>query len=240
MMTTHTSDLPYALPVGQPLEPIDEDLYCLSCGYNVRGLTGDPVRCPECGDSNDRAALRLPAPLIQAVLRKMETAPTLCVGAAIIGYLLGGMALLVWILEGRRIFGTRAGPFMVGCAIAVAICALVWPVACVHMRRSFDAQPGWTRVLGGFHLAGVLLTLYYPLLLAWAAFLERFSRPFGPPPPRGIGWIVLTISIIAGVWGYRVYGTARRRMARMRRDAAVRIASDVLQRASARNQSVTL
>ncbi len=166
----------------------------------------------------------------------METAPTLCVGAAIIGYLLGGIALLAWILEDRRVFGTLAGPFVVGCAVAVAICAVVWPLACVRMRRSFDAQPGWTRVLGEFHLAGALLTLYYPLLLTWAAILERLSGPSGSPP-RGIGWMVLTISIVAGVWGYRVYGTARRRMARMRRDAAVRIAADVLRRASARTIS---
>ena len=57
MMTSHTpTDLPYAKPVAQSQEPIDEDLYCLSCGYNVRGLTGNPIRCPECGDSNDCTA----------------------------------------------------------------------------------------------------------------------------------------------------------------------------------------
>jgi len=31
---------------------IDEDLFCLTCGYNLRALRGDPVRCPECGEDN--------------------------------------------------------------------------------------------------------------------------------------------------------------------------------------------
>ncbi len=34
---------------------IDEDVFCLGCGYNLRGLQDD--RCPECGREFDRAAL---------------------------------------------------------------------------------------------------------------------------------------------------------------------------------------
>jgi hypothetical protein len=226
-------DVPHAHPVSLAQRPVEEDLYCLSCGYNVRGLTGNPVRCPECGDENERAALRLPAPLIKAALRKMETVPTACVGTAVIGYLFGSMGLLIWLLEERRVLGTRAGPFVLGCLVVTGICAVLWPVACVHMRRSFDAQPGWTRVLGGFHLAGFLLTLYYPLLLAWAMIVERVRDPSGMPP-RGIGWIVLVLSVAAAAWGLRVYDVARRRLARMRRDAAVKIASNVLHEARAR------
>ncbi|MHC4443198.1 MAG: hypothetical protein ACYTF1_09325 [Planctomycetota bacterium] len=66
----------------------DIDLYCLQCGYNLRGHTGDPRRCPECGSLNPVGDLVLPAPLIKAQLRRMETAPTLCVGASVI-FLIG-------------------------------------------------------------------------------------------------------------------------------------------------------
>ncbi|MGD8452219.1 MAG: hypothetical protein PVJ57_10410 [Phycisphaerae bacterium] len=34
------------------------DLHCEGCGYCLRGLPGDPIRCPECGHENDPAALR--------------------------------------------------------------------------------------------------------------------------------------------------------------------------------------
>jgi uncharacterized protein YxjI len=30
----------------------DVDRFCLRCAYNLRGLAGDPVRCPECGTPN--------------------------------------------------------------------------------------------------------------------------------------------------------------------------------------------
>lgn len=28
------------------------DLYCYACGYNLRGLSGKRIRCPECGVNN--------------------------------------------------------------------------------------------------------------------------------------------------------------------------------------------
>jgi hypothetical protein len=37
---------------------IDRDSRCMQCGYNLRGLFGDPVRCPECGHANGRAELQ--------------------------------------------------------------------------------------------------------------------------------------------------------------------------------------
>lgn len=36
----------------------DEDWCCLSCGYLLRGLSGDPIRCPECGHLNQVDELR--------------------------------------------------------------------------------------------------------------------------------------------------------------------------------------
>ncbi len=36
-----------------PLSAIEQDAYCLSCGYNLRGLVQN--RCPECGNEFDRA-----------------------------------------------------------------------------------------------------------------------------------------------------------------------------------------
>lgn len=44
-------------PVANEVESIREDLACPACGYNLRGLVGDLIRCPECGVSCDVAAL---------------------------------------------------------------------------------------------------------------------------------------------------------------------------------------
>jgi hypothetical protein len=64
-----------------PLDPIrtdasgaiDQDLYCLTCGYNLRGLSGDPLRCPECGNPNDLGTAAIPAEMIRRAMRGMET-----------------------------------------------------------------------------------------------------------------------------------------------------------------------
>lgn len=40
-----------------PETPICFDARCRRCNYNLRGLAGDPVRCPECGREHARAEL---------------------------------------------------------------------------------------------------------------------------------------------------------------------------------------
>jgi hypothetical protein len=49
-----------------PLPTIAQDLFCQTCGYNLRGLTGN--RCPECGGSLD--GVRSLVPQIPWVYRK--------------------------------------------------------------------------------------------------------------------------------------------------------------------------
>ncbi|MHC4235736.1 MAG: hypothetical protein ACYSUQ_11520, partial [Planctomycetota bacterium] len=57
-----TSSLPRALPVAKVAghDAAQEDLYCLECGYNLRGIAGDPRRCPECWYANSVADMRIP------------------------------------------------------------------------------------------------------------------------------------------------------------------------------------
>jgi hypothetical protein len=43
--------------LDSPQSPIDFDARCVRCGYRLRGLSGDPVRCPECFFENPRAEL---------------------------------------------------------------------------------------------------------------------------------------------------------------------------------------
>ena len=58
-------DTPLRVTVD-PLPAIAQDLFCQTCGYNLRGLTGN--RCPECGGSLD--GVRRLTPQIPWVYRK--------------------------------------------------------------------------------------------------------------------------------------------------------------------------
>jgi len=68
------------------------DFYCAACGYNLRGLAGDPKRCPECGHLNPIELLIIPAEAIQLAMRRLETAPTMAFAGLL---MLAGAALLL-------------------------------------------------------------------------------------------------------------------------------------------------
>jgi hypothetical protein len=63
---------------------IEHDLFCLECGYNLRGLHGDPVRCPECGYDNPVGLLEVLAARITEHLRRMETSLVTCVASMLV------------------------------------------------------------------------------------------------------------------------------------------------------------
>lgn len=191
---------------------IVEDIYCLDCGYNLRGLSGDPIRCPECGHVNDLGAVAIPAELIRSALKQMETAPTTCVAVAVFGLTAIGLAL-------------RAGwPNVVPALVILVGVISGWSVARHQMRRAFEAKPGWGRVLADFHLACLLCISLIPLMIAlsWATnFGRRGASPL---------WIlgVVLVWIVLGIIGLRIYYAARRRMLVLQRDRAVHIAHETL------------
>ena len=187
---------------------IQENIYCLTCGYNLRGLSGDPVRCPECGAQNSLGVVALPAKFIRGALREMETLPTLCV-AQVVGLLLALLFVAVVDWPGRLI------PILVGVGFMGA-----WFFVRSRMRRSFDDQRGWGRILGDFHLATFFCTLLIPLF-ALSMFLAMELRVVLLGPALLLTFILAAVAFLLGLWIY--YG-ARRRMNAMQREAAVRIA----------------
>ena len=58
--------------------PIAVDLYCPNCEYNLRGLSGDPVRCPECGKASMRKELDYAPRMVERRTRKMENSGAVC------------------------------------------------------------------------------------------------------------------------------------------------------------------
>ena len=180
----------------------------------LRGLSGDPVRCPECGEYNNLGVVALPARFIRSALRNMETLPTLCV-AQVVGLLLSlpFVAIVDW--PGRLI------PILVGGGFIGT-----WFFVRSRMRRSFDDQRGWGRILRDFHLATFFCTLLIPaFLLSMFLGMELRLVPLGPT-------LLLTfiLAVAAFPLGLGIYYGARRRMDAMQRETAVRIATEHLRR----------
>lgn len=117
----------------------DLNLFCLECGYNLRGLTGDPLRCPECGTQNRLSDLVVSLRAVAKQLERMETLPTICIAATwamALGICVVWLTGVAWVL------------------VLVALAAIVCGLAAAWFAKSCGFRPGWLAVLGWFQLAG--------------------------------------------------------------------------------------
>ena len=132
--------------------PDNEDLYCITCGYNLRGLNSDPRRCPECGAEHTVEELRLPADLVSRELWQLEACPKWSVGG-------------MWL--------TAAGfiPILMGAGtglcggIVLVLGITIWFVGALGFAQACRCKRGWWRVL---------LTYYVVWSLAGGAVLAYF------------------------------------------------------------------
>ncbi len=121
-----------------------EDLRCLRCDYDLRGHSGDPLRCPECGTPNTRADLHIAASFTDADLSRFETPCTVSI---------------VW-LAGLLVGGVLAIRGAVPCAITMLLpSAVFWPISVYRFGASHRFRPGWLEVLGWFYLSVASLVL---------------------------------------------------------------------------------
>jgi len=127
---------------------IDIDLYCLECGYNLRGLSGDPVRCPECFSEASQQDLRYPLRLIRRRARGLHL-----IGLASLVLFLASIVSLLCISR-----------------IAAAALPLLFATL-VAFRRVSRAAPGWFRHLLAFWAFAVLEGLVIVGVWAIAAAL---------------------------------------------------------------------
>lgn len=121
--------------LSQAHDLADVDIYCLHCGYNVRGLSGDPRRCPECGNMIPLGLTDVPEHLVKRQLRLMNMQAilmplSLCV-VAVFGVIGIGMMC--------DKFGRESGVVLTLVAVA-ALGFLVWCVR--EFRSDCGSQPG--------------------------------------------------------------------------------------------------
>jgi hypothetical protein len=154
--------MPGARPDDPPPAPnpagvaLDRDVYCPGCRYNLRGLTGDPLRCPECGRASTRADL-FPA-ADQAAARFQELRQTL--DALVVGLLIA-LPTVVGLGVSRPLgfawFAVAAGLVLL---VAVVLVGAVLEV------RHLTTHPDWARALAGYLASSVLLLVALPVV--WA------------------------------------------------------------------------
>lgn len=161
------------------------DFYCFGCGYNLRGLAGDPKRCPECGEVNPVKDLIVTAEMVRRQLQRLETAPTLCI-AGLLVTAAGAVAFLTpWLGE---------NPF--GCCVW-AIGPLMWLCGMASFAESCRQQPGWRRTFARFHLYAFCLfavVIGVPVRL-WFAFVALNNR-IGWLSGAGACWVASVVSLL--------------------------------------------
>lgn len=145
-----------------------DDLYCLSCGYNLRGLIGAPIRCPECSADNSRMDLAIPAATITKFTRRLEWSASASAGCAM---------MLLWSM-GVSIPAIMEG-YPAPCLPCFAGFGAARIGAVLSFRRSCKAQPGWLSALALYHLAafslGALLVAHTVPLCLESGAATRFS-----------------------------------------------------------------
>jgi hypothetical protein len=179
----------------EPPPALDRHLYCLTCGYNLRGLSGDPLRCPECGN---------PTPASDATRHELErrigaqkqararvaTGASLCaiaVGAAV--FFLGLFAVADDVFRPMRLlpYSTCAVIWVVGALTYVFECRRLprWLHAFAHHQAyAIPAVLGNTILVFGASISGVfclealdLVPCFIPLVFAGAVLVVVMLRP---------------------------------------------------------------
>jgi hypothetical protein len=184
---------------------IESDLVCTHCEYNLRGLRGDPVRCPECGVWNERGILLIPAEHVRWAVRSVEWGPRWMVVLSVLAVLL--------------LLGCIAG----GAGMVLASFVLVgglWGVTCIETVSGIRSPASRRSILLRFHVATLVIVaapVSCVLLRAiWPSISDRI---------RMLSLLVaMPLSIVGCAMGMWLYSRAKPRFLTLKRDEIVRVA----------------
>jgi hypothetical protein len=205
----------------------DRDLYCLSCGYNLRGLAGDPLRCPECGGSNPVGLIQVPAELITEHIKRMENSLALSA--------LGGLLTLpIALFFGARVLrGDSLSPSCVFVPLFFGVVSLVSGL--ISFRILAGARPGWLIGAFRYYALAVLTNVLVLGALGGAAYLAATVTQLRPERDGpAIGYVLLMITFfVLAILTIRWAGPPLRRklldsIEPMRREAATSLTREYL------------
>jgi hypothetical protein len=129
---------------------------CPDCGYDLNGLSGHPVVCPECGCSADADMLSQVAAAAGRIRQQLETRTTICTAGMWITA--GGYSVFLF----SRSFGLVL--FVAG------VCT--WTLAIISYVAFARRAVGWADALVSSHALGAAVAVGIALLgyLLWLSF----------------------------------------------------------------------
>jgi hypothetical protein len=158
-------------PTAEP-RPIDWDLHCLKCGYNLRGLSGDPVRCPECGSLNPLGEAEIPEELVTRQVRKLETPLALCALATTLG--VPPLGLLMFLVA--KAGGHDLADVLGFCGLPVMVPVGVWMWGFISFGSACRYRHGWLEGFWAYQYAGCALAVLVMVPLVAAVLLLPADR----------------------------------------------------------------
>jgi hypothetical protein len=170
---------------------IQDDLACLACGYNLRGLHEAVIHCPECGVECDIA--RMIANRWTGPWQRAPGYPTLI--APLAWLVIASMALLlVLVYEANESGGPRWLT-----ALATLIIIFVWIHQLHRAWRVFNNERGvWLALLAHVLFAGYLASI--------ALVVVGLLRGLGRPPD----WTIAGVHVLMVAGGVALFVGTRR------------------------------
>lgn len=199
------------------------DLYCLICGYNLRGQSGDPRRCPECGHENRMEDLEVPAKQIRNALRRLESGAAVC-GASSATMLLWVVPLLIVMLNQSTARPPLFGWIFVATLGVAAIVGYV--VGMFHFRRSCRGNSRWLSALLWFCAVACMISITGMAALVavvWCLAIVVNSWPALSFNEVLVRICAATVFLAPVPWLYRV---AKRAIHPLQRETAARFARE--------------
>ncbi|MCH7721186.1 MAG: hypothetical protein IH988_09405 [Planctomycetes bacterium] len=200
------------------------DLYCLNCGYNLRGQSGDPRRCPECFYMNPVGELEIPAAVITSQIRRMESVPAGCVGIIL---------MVVPLLLGLGLASSKAYLFIAVALLIATVLSALWVYFVVRFRYYCLKKPGWLGALVKYHLCGLTLCAAILVVPCVGAVMTAVQHPWLENPEA----LPITLCAVAGLGLFVIIGgsSAHSRLKGilepLQREIAVTLARDGLRQA---------
>ncbi len=147
-----TSEIPFP-----PHERPEDDVHCLRCGYNLRGSTSDPIRCPECAHENVVADLRLSPERLEEKLKELARVGTF----SAFGILMTIAPTLAWTWNevAASLFAIPITPRIGLVTMGIGFPIAFWSVR--SFRRLCHGRHGWQEAMVRYCGYGLLWPIWY-------------------------------------------------------------------------------